>query len=172
MGKNKNKVKEIKYVSDEAHEIKRMIIILVGVVIAILGIYFLSQVIVNKRDASTNETNTSATEINYSIVNVGMILNRPYTNYYVVAYNSESLKAAEYSMIITKYQNKEDSIKVYFCDLSNSLNKDYVAQDGKTNKNAKNINDLRFGEITLLKINNGQITSYIEDFDEIKKVLQ
>ena len=47
-----------------------------------------------------------------------------------------------------------------------------VNNDNKSNPNAKSIDDIDLGDITLIKVKNGEIVSYIEDIEQIKTELK
>lgn len=168
-GKKVSKTKEVKVRSEAEELVRKFILILVIVVAFIIGIYFVTNLLVKD---TTNETETSETgEINYDIVTVGTMLNRQYDEYYVLAYNSEDVEAIYYSSIITKYQEKE-KLKIFHLDLNNSLNDKYNANGGDTNPEAKTIEELKLGKITLIKVKKGKINKYIEDIEQIKATLQ
>ena len=85
------KVKKTSYKQNNVQDssdtdIKKFFIILVVLTIVIVGLYFLSSLIVKKRDNANNNTNTNVT-ISYDTLNVGMIFNRPYDEYYVITYD-------------------------------------------------------------------------------------
>ena len=101
-----------------------------------------------------------------------MIFNRPYDEYYVIAYDSTIDDAMVYSTLITNYTKKENSIKIYYCDLNKIVNKDYKSKDGKSNPNASSVQELSFNEVTLLKIRNKKVVNYIDNIDQIKSTLK
>lgn len=164
----------IKDISEDSVEIKSFIIIVVVISVLIGAIYGLTELI--KKEPAEEEKITAGT-INYDKLTVGTLLNRPYEEYYVLVYNSEDNNAVLYSTILSKYtqkNDKKDYIKIYYCDLANSLNAKYynVGEDDKSNPNAKNIEELDFGKVTLLKIKNGKINMYFEDISKIKETLK
>lgn len=167
--KKKKRLKEPKYETDEQQEIRRFVIILVVVVVLIFGMYLITKYIVKKPKVDITEEVTAG-EIDYSIVTVGTMLNKPEKEYYVIIYNGESNKAAEYSSIANKYSQKTNTLPIYYCDLNNALNARYIAKDN-TNPNAKNIEELSLGELTLIKVSNGKINKYIENEAAINKEL-
>ena len=169
--KKKDLIKNQKDVNDNELEIRHFFIILFIVLIIAVGLYFISKAVVDKRKANNNETNTVKGQIDYDIVSVGTILNRPYNDYYVLVYDSEDTNALYYSNLYSKYASKEDSLKIYYCDLNNILNKDYVSEDGEGNPYARSTEDFSFGKITLLRIINGYVYSYMDDLEEIANVL-
>ena len=169
--RNKKLLQEKKYVSEEEHEIKRFVIILFSIIICIVVVYAISKVLVKKEDTNTTDDTVQAGAVDYNVVAVGSILNRPEKEYYVLVYNQEDSTSAIYATYGNLYLSKDDAKKLYYCDLSNELNKAYVASDGISNSKAKSVKEFKFGEVTLLKIKNNKIVSYIEDVDTIKKEL-
>lgn len=178
---NNKKVKKLKRTgmnisSEDENDIKTFIIILVVIVVLVLGIYFLTTII-HKNKNNDTDSDVVAGEINYDKVNVGTILNRPYDDYYVLIYNSEDNEAVRYSTLLNNYMennSKDGYIKIYFCDLGNSLNSSYynVNEDNKSNQKAKEVKDFDFSDITLLKIKKGKISEYIEDYKTIQEKLK
>ncbi len=171
-GKASKKLKEQKVLNDNELEIRNFFIILVIVLVIVLALYFASKAIVSKRSKTNTNTNTTATEVDYSLATVGTILNRPYDDYYVMVYNSEDTDAIYYANLFTKYNSKENSLKIYFCDLNNPLNKDYISEEETGNPYARTTDDFSFGKITLLRVRYGQVITYLEDIDQISNALK
>lgn len=155
--------------TDDEKLVVKFIVVLIIVSLIAVGFYFISKNIVKNRDDNIVESNVT---ISYDKVNVGMIFNRPYDEYFVMVYDSSDNDAMIYSSLISKYSQKEDSLKIYYCDLSNKLNKEFVSSDGTTNSNAKSVSEFKFGQVTLIKVRNGKIVSYIENIDTIKSALK
>ena len=169
--KNKvKKIKEKKYRTEEQEEIIRFVKILLIVVIFLVAIYFLTRIFVKKDLGNTNEE-TTVTEISYSKMVFGTMLNRPNDEYYVFAFSSEDNKANYYSALASNYSNQEESLYIYYIDLEDSMNKEFIAEDGKTNPNAKTVSDLKVGDLTLIKVKDGEIVKYLEDLEKIKSEL-
>ena len=153
--------------SEVENEVYRFIKILIGLIIVIFGIYFFTNKVVNKpydikKDSQKGEVST------HNII-AGSLLNRPYKEYYVMAFNSKSKDAIVYETYINTYESKDKSLNVYILDLDNSLNKKYVNE--KSNPKAAKIEDLQIKGPTLMKVNDGKIEKYLEDKDSIKKEL-
>jgi len=166
--KKTNKIKEEKYRSEEQQEIIRFVKILLVVSIFLVAIYFITKIFVrNEGEVSNKET--SVTEINYTKMVFGTMLNKPYDEYYVVAYSSEDNKASYYGAIVENYQSEKDSLNVYFVDLDDSLNKDFISSDGKTNSKATTVSELMVDDFTLIKVKSGKIAKYIETAEDMKK---
>ena len=163
------KIKNEKYISDESKEVRNFVIILLGIIIIVLIVYGVSKIFVEDEDTSIQRV-TQTGKIDYDIVSVGTMLNRNYSEYYVAIYDEDSPQAVLYSTIIANYLNEEDATKVFFCNLGNYLNKDYyVGSEGKSNPDAKSVSEFAFGDLTLIKVEDGKITLYLEDLDTIKE---
>lgn len=166
--KKKKTINADKYVSDESKEMRNFLIILFSIIIVVLIVYGVSRIFIDEEPAE-QENPIQEGEIDYDVVSIGTMLNRNYSEYYVALYDAEEPQAVMYSAIITKYLESEDALKVFFCDLSNPLNSDYyVGADGQTNPDAKDISELALGELTLIKVENGEITEYLEGLDAFK----
>ena len=167
--KKAKKIKTEKYVSDDSKEIRRFVIILFSVIIVVLAVYGISKMLLDEpNDEYVHKT--TAGVVDYDMVSVGTMLNRNYDEYYVAIYDEEDPKAVFYSTIITLYTNKDDALKVYYCNLGNYLNQKYKAEeDEETNPNATSISELSLGSLTLIKVKNGKIVDYIEDIDTIRE---
>ncbi len=157
----------------ETKTVKQFIIILLIVVVIAGAIYLFTTKVVNKDDGSNNNsTNENTTYIDPTKAIVGTMLNKGTDEYYVLIYDSTSEDASSYARLLTTYSSGKNVKATYKVDLSNPLNSKYVATDDKTNPTASNLNDLRFGKITLLKVKNNKITNAYESVDTIKKELK
>lgn len=158
--------------NEETKTMKQFLITLIIVIIGVVGIYLLTKYVVKKDNATNNSSNTE--EKNYIDPNtaiVGTMLNKSSDAYYVIVYDKTKDNATTYYSLVSTYKAKDKALKVYTVDLSNSLNKKYIATDNKTNPKATNLEDLKFGEVTLLKVKNNKITEAYETTDAIKKAL-
>ena len=158
--------------NEETKTMKQFLITLIIVIIGVVGIYLLTKYVVKKDNATNNSTTTE--EKNYIDPNtaiVGTMLNKSSDAYYVIIYDKTKDNATTYYSLVSTYKAKDKALKVYTVDLSNSLNKKYIATDNKTNPKATNLEDLKFGEVTLLKVKNNKITEAYETTDAIKKAL-
>ena len=160
--------KRMKYYTDEQKEVFKFIIIIVVLILVIGGIYLITDKYIEKGSRST-----TTGVVNYDKATIGTMLNRPYEEYYVIIYDSKSAEATYYSSLISKYKENKDALKIYFVDLNNKLNKQYynVNNDNISNQKAKSINELDLGDITLIKISNKEINTYIDDINSIEKIL-
>ena len=158
--------------NEETKTMKQFLITLIIVIIGVVGIYLLTKYVVKKDNATNNSSKTE--EKNYIDPNtaiVGTMLNKSSDAYYVIIYDKTKDNATTYYSLVSTYKAKDKALKVYTVDLSNSLNKKYIATDNKTNPKATNLEDLKFGEVTLLKVKHNKITEAYETTDAIKKAL-
>lgn len=167
MKKDTKKMKNVK--TEEQKEIIKFLIILVVVVALVVGIYFFTKKFVTKEDEKKEEITGT---VNYNVTIVGELLNRPYDEYYVLAYDSKGTKAGQYQGIYSNFTSSPTSTtKMYYIDLANKLNEQYRSSE-ETNPKATSISELKLGELTLIKVKAGKIVKYLEDEDEIKKELE
>ncbi len=166
------KVKKNKYETEEQKEIKKFIIVLVGLILVIVGIYFFTRAFVTKDlFKNTDDIQYKEGAINYEVAIVGNMLSRPEKEYYVFAFNSESNKINHYNTLASKYKGEKDALKMYYLDTNNELNKKYVATDESISTSFKSLEELKLGEVTLIKVKNGKVTKLITNVDDIKKEL-
>lgn len=168
--KKKNNVKKvdveiIRDINEDTDQIKKFIFILIGVAIVAVLLYFISSRYVIKDGVDSDETLASET-ISYDKVDVGNVFNRPYDEYYVMAYDPDSLKASYYAALLNNFTDD----KIYFLDLSIEINKKYVGET--SNKKATVPSELSLTEPTLIKIKDGKIAKYLDTLDDIEKELK
>lgn len=167
------KKKEIKYETEEQKEVKKFIFVVIGLVVVIVGVYFFTRAFITK-DLTKKETeDTKYTEgaINYDTAIVGNMLNRPYNEYYLIAFDSTGTKANYFNTLANLYTSNDKSLKLYYIDLANELNQKYVAKENDASKKFETIENLKLGEITLIKVKNKKVTKFITNIEEIDKEL-
>ena len=173
MEKKKTKNKNvINYNTEEQKEVIKLLVIIVVIVALVVGEYFLTRAFVTKDLKSTNEEQPVAATINYDVTIIGSLLNRPYDEYYALVYDSTDISVNKYQAVYSSYATleKKDKTKMYYIDLSNTMNKSYYTEE-KSNPDAKNLEELKLGDFTLIKVKKGKIVKYIEDYDAVKKEL-
>lgn len=156
--------------TEEQSVIKKFIIILLVLVILIVGVYFFTRAFVTKDLNNEKEQTKTEVTFDYSKTVLGSLLNRPYNEYYVLVYNSKDLKANYYNSIASSYQTKEGAIKIYIADLNDSMNEKFY-NSKKSNPNAKSIDELQVGNLTLIKVKDKTINKYIEKEEDIRTEL-
>ena len=153
--------------------IKFVIVILV-VLLSVGAIYLFTRAFVTKdlfkEDSSPTET-VQEGKVNYEVAIMGQILNRPYKEYYVAIYNQEEGDyIVDMSNLVFNYGKKEKHKHIYTVNLANKLNADYYAPD-KVNTKAQKLEDIKVGDITLIKVKNGKIVKYLVDLSKMEKEL-
>lgn len=166
------KIKEEKYRSEEQTEMIRFIRILVIVVILILGIYLFTRIFITKDlfNDETEEREVIAGEINYNITMIGSLLEHPEDEYYVMIYNTENLRSIYYSGLMTNYARNEDALKVYFADLNKGFNQKFYDPEN-TELDVTNISDLKVGDLTLIRVRDGEIAEVWNNEEDIANEL-
>lgn len=168
--KNKNvktvEAQLIKSVNDDTDQVKKFAFILMGVALVALLLYiFSSKVLIKDGDKKDNDSTTKEVDIVYSTVDVGGVFNRPYDEYYVLAYDPDSLEAPIYSMMLSKVG--KDKGKMYFLNMGSEINKPYIKEE--SNKSASSASEIAIKGPTMIKISKGKIVKYIEGLEEIQK---
>ena len=161
--------KETKWsnLTDEQREVIRFVLIIVIIIIFVLGVYGISKLLIkDKEEVMTNKVTPGA--INYDLVSVGTMFNRPYKEYYVLLYDSTLAEATYYNTLYSQYKNA-NKVKIYYVDLSLKNNKEYVQKEA--NKKLTGVNDASFKGTTLVKIKNGKVTTYLDSKEKIRAEL-
>lgn len=165
---NKQKEKRIiKYKNEDTNEIKKLLLILLGIIAIVALLFFITSKYLLKDGFQKEVTPTKDIEISYTSVDVGTMFNRPYDEYYVFAFDSVDDNSSYYNALIGTYTGKE---KVYILDLSIPKNNVYIKE--KANKNAQSISELAFEKTNLIHIKNGKIIEYLTDIKDIEKKLK
>ena len=103
--------KNMKIETEEQKEMKRFVLVLLGVVVVVIGIYFFTKAFVTK-DLFKEETNdqTYATGVvSETAAIVGNMLTRPENEYYVALFSLENNQASYYDAIISKYSGDSEN---------------------------------------------------------------
>ncbi len=159
--------------NDDNKEIRNFIIIFIIVILAVIGIYFFTKNIVKKEENTSNTENKETTNkevtMDTTAAIVGNMLNKQESDYYVILFKNDDENVGTYMNMKTEYNSSKNALPVYVVDLSSGLNSKFY-DPNNINIKGNNVNDYRFGDITLLEIKNGSIFKYYTSVDEIKKV--
>lgn len=167
MVKNKNKIKQSKLVSDDVVKVRNLLILLVAVVIICVGIFFLTEKMIEKE---SNETETkNNVEIDYDIATIGTMFNRIESEYYVLIYSSGD-NGTDLDSTLDSYRSSDNYIKTYYIDLDLKLNS--IAKGEELVKKPSNSNEVSVTGPTLYKIKDGKVTNCYDGIDNIKDVLK
>ncbi len=169
---NKNKLGKIE--TEEQAEIKKFILVLGGLIVILVGIYFFTRAFVTKdlfdKKKESDGINYQVGAISDTNIIVGNMLNRPYEEYYAIAFSSKSNLVGYYDTIMSKYKSEKESLKIYYIDTEDHLNNKYSDKENPSTS-FESLDKLKLGEITLLKIKKGKVTKLITQVEEIKKEL-
>ena len=170
---SKKIMKKVEDEIDESYSLKYKIIVVLCVIIFLALFYLLAVHITNKNSSSSssNDTKETSTTSDYSERLFGSSFNRSESEYLVIYYDKgNSDLFSELNTAVTDYSTKDDSLTIYTVDMSSMYNKAYVTEED-TNKSPSNIDELRINGPTLIKITNGEVTSYVEGTESIKEYL-
>jgi hypothetical protein len=154
------------YESNDTKEIKGLIIITLIISVLAVGLYFLTDKVLNK-DTTTKTTTTA--KINYDICTVGTMFSRPYSEYYVFLFDSTSDNNTQYQSLLSTYKAKDKAIKIYYVDLNNKFNSPYVSDNSNTKPTKASEVKIKGSALVLIK--NGIVSKYYETTSDYEKVL-
>ena len=170
MSKNNSSKKTKRKIETEENKIVKRFLIILLVVIACIGvIYLITKLIVNKDNQESDKT--VEVTFDYDKTILGSAFNRPYDEYYVVAYKGTDEEAVNLSNSINTYLQNENHIKTYYADLDDYMNKNFYDEEN-INKKATKASELKVGKYNLIKFKDGQIVEFITDINKIKEILE
>jgi hemolysin activation/secretion protein len=158
---------------DTKSQVLRGIKVLV-VVLVVFGLFYLLAWYITSKNASsttTNTTNTSNTEaeIDYTTILASDTFKMG-GNYLVLFYDmSDKDIKSTYTSLLSTYKAKSSHLTIYSVDSSSSFNKKYISTSSNTNP--ESIDDLKVNGPTLMEINDGKCSSYVEGKDAISSYL-
>jgi len=164
---------KISYKTEEQKEVTKLIVIILVVTAFVVGAYFLTRAVVTKDLGKKTDTEEQVTEgvINYNVAIVGEILNRSEKKYYVAVFKGTGEYGSEMATAITGYESQKGHLRVYRVDLDNKFNADFYDPE-HVKLNVTDPSDFKFGDVTLLKVEGGKVTTAITDLSKIKKELK
>ena len=151
---------------DDSLKAKNVIIIIVIIMVVLVSFYFITKyVLEHKKD----NTPTIESVIDREKIMFGQIFSRSEDEYYVIAYN-ESGKARDiYNKYITKYNSKDNHIRIYEINLDDAFNKNFVSSKSNI---VDDIDNLKVSGDTLFKIKDKKIEEYKEGTSDISSYLK
>lgn len=167
MAKKSNRIKKNKVVSEDELKVRTLIILLVVVVLACVGIYFLTDNMI-KRDNKLEDT-TKDVEISYDIATVGTMFNRIENEYYVLLYSNEN-DGKDLNSVLDTYRSSDDYIKTYYVDLDSKFNNGVLGDT--LVKKPKDSGEVKVKGATLYKLKDGKVIECITGIDEITDELK
>ena len=145
-------------------EVKKTIIIISVAVILLVGMYFLTTLILSR---DVEEEKITENTIQYDEILAGSSFGQSEDEYYVIYYDSTN-EYSTVSSLVSSYQLNGGDIKLYSVDLSNGMNKKYITDGDIVTSDASS---LRVKENTLLKFEDGEVSETITDLSEIMDIL-
>lgn len=149
--------------SSDTNQINKFLKILL-VVIVFFGLIYLLTVKVVKDDKTTEET------ITYNEAIVGNSLTLSTDKYYVLFYDAKSDIAGYFDSWQDAYITAASTPKLYYVDLSKTINKKYVTTED-SNSNPTKGSEFKIKNGTMIIVENGKIINYIENLQEIYQLL-
>ncbi|HIT37828.1 MAG TPA: hypothetical protein IAB59_05080 [Candidatus Onthousia faecipullorum] len=145
-------------------EVKKTIIIILVAVILLVGMYFLTTLILSR---DVEEEKITENTIQYDEILAGSSFGQSEDEYYVIYYDSTN-EYSTVSSLVSSYQLNGGDIKLYSVDLANAINKKYITDGDIVTSDASS---LRVKENTLLKFEDGEVSETITDLSEIMDIL-
>ena len=135
--------------------------------------YFLVGVFYTKEIDFKSDDETEETEevsVDNSVIMLGQLLEQHDDEYYVLIYDFDD-EVLSISSWLNVYENSDDALTVYKVNSKEKFNSKYIVSEN-SNPSAKNIDDLKVIPPTLIKVENGNITEYIEGEDNITNLFK
>lgn len=169
-----SKKNKIKYRTDEQKEMLQFLTVILVVVVCCGAIYLCTRAFITKDLFKKDEPKREETipgVIDYNVATIGTMLNGPYDEYYVVIYDAvKGDYISDMSSLVTQYKSQEKAKHVYTVDLSNVLNSSYYDPENASTS-VTSLQDLKVGDITLIKVKKGVINKLITDYTKMQSEL-
>ena len=147
----------------EEHQLKKLIIITIVLIVIIGLIYLLSALFITKELDWFENKPSSSTPLAENTILAAEIFKQQEEDYYVYFYDFDD-EDEEIGSVITSLRDTT----VYRVDTGSALNNKYVSE--LSNKNAKTLKDLKVKPSTVIKVSGDTIKAYYEN-DEITEKL-
>ncbi len=151
-------------------EPKKAIILLVVIIVIFFGVYLTSAILKGEIKLWDTPRESTPAEIQYQEIIAGEIFNQQDEKYYVMLMDYTNDVTTLLMQASDNYTNSTGSENIYYVDLDKGFNKAYHNEE-KSNKKATKLSELQVKSPTLLHIEKGKITKYLEGKDEIEKYL-
>lgn len=151
------------------NELVNLIKIIIVVCVILLAFYFITALVSKKTKGSAFDNDDSVAVIQYDKIIVGEILNRPESSYLVMVEKKDDVNSNLYQSYLSIYSGKENALRVYNVDLGEVFNFDYVGDETILNEGIQNY---KFSDTTLIKINDGNILETYVGLEAIENYLK
>ena len=152
-----------------SNELTNLIKIIVIVCVVLLAFYFITVLVSKKSKGSAFSDDDSVAVIQYDKIIVGEMLNRSENNYLVLVKKSDDLNSDLYQSYLSIYSGKENALRLYSVDLGDVFNLSYVGDKTVLDNGIQNY---KFSDTTLVKINNGNISESYVGVEAIENYLK
>ncbi len=148
----------------------RGVLITIGVVFLFITVFYFISLYLNNSDSIDYSSTEGEAYIQYDEILAGSSFTINEGEYIVVYYDkmNEEYASNLYSTI-ANYQLLDDSLRIYSVDMSDDINKNYLADESTLD--VDNVNDLKINDATLIKFNNGEIVESVTSSDSIVEYL-
>lgn len=166
-----NDMKEKINLNEEQQEMARFAYTVIGLFLVVFLVFIFTKYVINDGDINIVVFDSVEGQVNYNIASVGTMLGKADEEYYVYLYSSEDTNVPVYQLPAALYVSQEidDLLPIYYVDIEGNFNKSFIATEEKPeNVDAKSIDEISLGEITLIKVVNGEISKYINNIDDIE----
>lgn len=170
------KTEKEKIIENE-YSLKAMIKTIIILLIVFGLFYLITYFVVNKENKVVS--NETPAVIDNEKITVSNLFSQKEDEYYVIATKKSMYEKAAtkyepnyiemYDNYISKYQQQDDSLKVYKVDLDSAFNKNYLSD--KTNI-SNDLQELKIGNEVLIKISNKKIKEYYVGHSDIIDALK
>lgn len=150
-------------------EVNRLIGIAFIVILIFVILYFVIGIFITKEIKLPRSQKQEQSDVTTSTTNIlaNSTFSQKDESYYVYFYDFKN----EDTSIADIIKNKLASSKVYKVDTADVMNKNFIVEID-SNKNAKNINELKVKKNTIIKITNKQVEGYYEGVEDIENNLK
>ena len=168
MVKDTRKIKQTKIVNEDVEQVKKLVILLLIVIVLCVGVYFLTEKLLDRKNKSNYEETNTEVKFNYDIATIGTMFNRPESEYYVFIYSTEK-DGSKYDSMLTKYRSSDEYVKTYFIDLDLKANESILKEE--LNKKPTKSTEVSVKGATLYKLKNSKVIECYDTFEDIKNIL-
>lgn len=167
--KKVNKKTNKKNIVTTENELINLTKIIVIVCVVLLAFYFITVLVNNKKNDNIDNSNDTTATIQYDEIIVGEILNRPENEYLVLVKKENDVNYDLYQSYLSIYSGKTNPLRVYNVDLGIIFN---AAAVGEETVLFGDVQDFKFGDSTLIKVSNHEISQSFVGNEQIESYLK
>ena len=151
--------------------LRKSIYAVIGI-LCFFGLFFLITFgITNNNSEKKEENENNEVSISYDEILLGRSLSMGDEEYLVIFYDSSNEEDNNnYSSLVSNYRNKEGHLNLYYVDMNKTFNKKFLTTE-ESNKTPTDTASMKINGPTLIRVNGGNVTEYLEGLDSINSVL-